>query len=365
MTTQRGPLFVVGYVVPTLGMERVMVDLLAVLPTSAGVEAVAVGGPEWSEGNVRVTSLGHPLSGPRRLLTLVRLWRNRTIFRDRTVVLVGVWTALPFLLMRLDRRCHAVVWEHSLSAEKIATSRSLRLLASMAARVYPRADRVVCVSEPLEADVRELSPESRTTVVPNMIGPELLTTDQVVAAWDARRARATTTVVTVGSLTSTKRQDRLIRSLSSWDGVHLVVVGDGPERPRLEALVRELGLDGRVDFTGRVAHDEALALMEGSDVLVHPAAGETFGMVLFEASQLGLPVVAARHPVSESFVPSHVPGVTYAESAESIPDAVSRLQTVSSDAVRAAHARRHQDLAAEEIVAGWLRLFDEGREGGT
>jgi teichuronic acid biosynthesis glycosyltransferase TuaC len=68
----------------------------------------------------------------------------------------------------------------------------------------------------------------------------------------------------------------------------LVVVGDGPERSRLEALARARGVDAR--FVGRVPRDEALAWIGAADVLIHASEAEGLSTVVREAEALGTPV---------------------------------------------------------------------------
>ena len=65
--------------------------------------------------------------------------------------------------------------------------------------------------------------------------------------------------------------------------VAYVVVGDGPEKARLEARARELGLTEQVTFLGWRPHDEVLGLMARADAFVLPSAPEGFGLVYAEA----------------------------------------------------------------------------------
>ena len=70
----------------------------------------------------------------------------------------------------------------------------------------------------------------------------------------------------------------------------LVVLGEGPQRPELEQLARELGVP--VHLPGRVP--DVAAWLRRADVLVHPARWEGFGLALLEAMLASLPVVATR-----------------------------------------------------------------------
>ena len=95
--------------------------------------------------------------------------------------------------------------------------------------------------------------------------------------------------VSVGRLVSTKRVDRAIEHLArSGEARVLVVVGDGPDRPRLERLARERGVEAR--FVGRVARTEALAWIGAADFLIQASEAEGRSTVVREAEALGTPV---------------------------------------------------------------------------
>lgn len=87
-----------------------------------------------------------------------------------------------------------------------------------------------------------------------------------------------------------KGVDVAIRALRDIPGAHLVVLGEGPERPELERLAREL--DVPVYLPGRVP--DVGAWLRRSALLVHPARWEGFGLALLEAMLASLPVVATR-----------------------------------------------------------------------
>ena len=98
-------------------------------------------------------------------------------------------------------------------------------------------------------------------------------------------------VLSVGRLDRAKRIDLLLEAAALDGALRCVVVGDGPDRERLEGLARELGLDGRVDFAGRV--DEGrLADLYGRCLAVYYApVDEDFGMVPYEAFLSERPVL--------------------------------------------------------------------------
>jgi teichuronic acid biosynthesis glycosyltransferase TuaC len=92
-------------------------------------------------------------------------------------------------------------------------------------------------------------------------------------------------VVSVGNLIARKRHADLIQALPP--GRHLTIVGDGPERPRLEALARSRD----ISFTGTVPHAEALRIAQSARVFALPSVDEAFGVAYIEAMAGGVPAI--------------------------------------------------------------------------
>ncbi len=108
----------------------------------------------------------------------------------------------------------------------------------------------------------------------------------------------TDTVVSVGHLVARKRHADVLRALwllrDSHPDVRYVIVGDGPERPRLVRLASDLGLAARVTFTGALPHPEAVAAAQSGTVFVLPSVDEAYGVAYVEAMAGGVPVVGCR-----------------------------------------------------------------------
>jgi len=99
----------------------------------------------------------------------------------------------------------------------------------------------------------------------------------------------------VGALIRTKNVPALIRTLAGWrHSYKLILVGDGPERTRVERLIQSLNLAGKVYLLGEKPHDETLAIMRSCDVLILPSICEQMPNVALEALALGRPVIATR-----------------------------------------------------------------------
>jgi glycosyltransferase involved in cell wall biosynthesis len=113
----------------------------------------------------------------------------------------------------------------------------------------------------------------------------------------ARRAAprprsATPTVLFVGRLTRAKNVDVLLSAFAAVrrrrQRLRLVIVGDGPERARLEAQARTLGVEADVTFSGGVSFDRVIEHYEDSDVLVLASDTEGWPKAITEAMAFGL-----------------------------------------------------------------------------
>jgi len=100
-------------------------------------------------------------------------------------------------------------------------------------------------------------------------------------------------LVTVGRLVPHKCIDTIIATLGRMEDATLMVVGDGPQRPALQALVQRLALADRVLLTGRLSQKEVGSLLARyADVLILNSIYEGLPHILLEAAYWGVPVVA-------------------------------------------------------------------------
>jgi glycosyltransferase involved in cell wall biosynthesis len=104
----------------------------------------------------------------------------------------------------------------------------------------------------------------------------------------------------VGRLVPYKGADMVIEALSRLDPAvrgrcQLTIVGDGPERMRLEALAQKAQVFSQITFTGWVPQNETAAYYRGADLFCFPSVREFGGAVVLEAMACGLPCIVADH----------------------------------------------------------------------
>jgi len=165
-------------------------------------------------------------------------------------------------------------------------------------RVYAYADRIITLTEGARRDLTQnfaVPDEMISVMLTNAVVPAAAA--DRIALWDGETGRERDLIVSVGRLSPEKDQRTLIRAMtllpatSSW---RLAIVGDGPERPALEALARSCGLDGRVVFTGQVA--DPFAWMMRARVAVCASVYEGLCNAIIEALACGTPVVSTNCP---------------------------------------------------------------------
>jgi teichuronic acid biosynthesis glycosyltransferase TuaC len=123
-----------------------------------------------------------------------------------------------------------------------------------------------------------------------------LGTDLPLLAAALRPSRPT--LVSVGNLIVRKRHADLMIALASLREHHpeirCVIVGDGPERERLQALSASLGLERHLELRGRVPHSEAVAIARAGSLFVLASVDEAFGVAYIEAMAGGVPAIGCR-----------------------------------------------------------------------
>lgn len=144
-------------------------------------------------------------------------------------------------------------------------------------------------------------PREKVAIVPNAIDLDLYRkggTGQLPQV--LKSATVGRIIMTMGRLVGQDRAkgfDEILsimpRLLERYEDLYYVIVGDGPDRERLEAKARETGVADRVIFTGRIPEDCKIDVLSSADVYAMPSRGEGFGFVILEALACGVPVVAS------------------------------------------------------------------------
>jgi len=127
----------------------------------------------------------------------------------------------------------------------------------------------------------------------------------------------------IGRLAREKGVDVLLAALAELPGVTALLVGDGPERGTLEALVARLGIGERVIFAGWQA--EPRAFLHALDVFCLPSRSEAFPLAILEAMLAEIPVVASDVGSVEEAVSENTGLLVQPEDPRALASAIRRL----------------------------------------
>lgn len=249
---------------------------------------------------------GPALDAARRLKG-VRVWHSRRPRLPRNAIelvkyLAGAPLAASRLWREIRRGGYDLVWVNSMFnplaavAARLAGTpvvwhlheRNLRGPAAvpMAWAVRFCSDVVVAVSEFVAATFQRIpGAKGRMRV--------LFAPFRRLPAQPLRERSGPFVVGYVGQFEPRKRVEDVVQAIARLPGVRGVLVGDGKKRARIEALVRQLGLEDRVDLVG--FQDDVVEWYRRMDCMVIASRDEPCPLVAFESMAVGRPVIASAH----------------------------------------------------------------------
>lgn len=257
-----------------------------------------------------------------------------------------------------------VVSEQNMLSLRTAAENKRRMwvLPRLIRRFYPMADTVIAASEGVADEIARISRIPRDnilTVYNPVISPEILERSREPAdhAWLGEGAIAPV-VVAVGRLVEQKDMATLLnafRRVRDRRVARLLILGDGPERERLEAQVARLGLANDVALPGFV--DNPYAVMARAQLFVLSSAWEGFGNVLAEAMACGCPVVSTDCPSGprEILEDGHYGPLVAVGDAPALADAMIRV--LDSPPTERDLRARAQAFSVEAIAEKTLELL--------
>ena len=152
--------------------------------------------------------------------------------------------------------------------------------------------RIIAVSTKTKNDLKAMKSSEKSVVIPNGIDFNYI--------HDIAPADEKSDIIFAGRLIKEKNVDMLIKTIplvkEKIPDVKCCIIGDGPERAKLEKLVQRLGVQDSIIFKGFMKnYDDLISYMKSSQVFVLPSVREGFGIVVIEANACGLPVVVVKH----------------------------------------------------------------------
>jgi glycosyltransferase involved in cell wall biosynthesis len=297
------------------------------------------------------------------LFPLVRYLRTRRpdlLYSIQThTSLVAIWAA------RLARvPMSLVISIHTMLSDSLAASPSIRnrSIIKLAGWFFRSADAAICVSQGVAQDFIKTTamPPQKTHVIYNpVVTPELEqeALQSISHPWFLPDQQPV--ILAVGRLAAAKDYPTLLRAFSlvvRKQPAHLLILGDGQERPRLEALVVQLGLGDTVQMPGFV--ENPYAYMARARLLVLSSRWEGLPGVLVEALACGTPVVSTdcRSGPSEILADGRFGRLVPVGDPPALAAAI--LETLQITPDSAMLKQRAQDFTLAESVQKYIHIFN-------
>ena len=224
--------------------------------------------------------------------------------------------------------------------------------------VYRAARQVICISEKMRTVLRDgMQPEARSTVVYNG-------TDTEFFSPTPDGTQPENEILVVGNLIASKGHELVLRAIRqleiSFPQLRCRIIGEGPERARLGALARELGIAERVRFEGKKSRAEVADAMRACSVFVLPSRNEGLGCVYLEAMACGKPVIACRGQGIDEII-EHEKNGWLIPAWEAPIDGVEELTRALSTLLQSPADRLRLGASARETILSGMTLFDQAR----
>ena len=277
------------------------------------------------------------------------------------------WGAIESVIAARLARVPAII--HSEHGYEIGMENGLpfrqRLFRAIA---YRAASVVMTVSEELREfhATQAWVSAAKIRVIPNGVDTQKFKPNPAARSAIRRElgiAQDATVITTVGRVIALKNQEAVIRAMRELpgDGSKLValIIGDGPERARLENLVACEGLGGKVLMLG--AREDINDLLGASDVFCLPSHLEGMSNTVLEAMAVGLPVVATRVGANPELVDDNQTGLLVpVRDDRALTAALMRLATNPEMRIRMGSAARGRVLlnfSLELMMKRYLQLY--------
>ena len=282
------------------------------------------------------------------IVKLARQLRPQTILSTVVYLNVVLMLARPFLSGRPKILLREAVLPSAYLAQALRHPRIWRWLYR---RLYPKADRIICLYDAMVDDMAEHLAISRDKLVRiyNPVDVALVRRQAEVIATPYRNAGFH--VIAVGRLQHQKAYDVLLQAFSTvlktFPGATLAILGEGPLEEQLKAQAAGLGMDGAVNFMG--FQENPWPYVKHADLFVLASRYEGLPNALLEVLALGVPVVATDCPGGVREIQKSAPHIVLVP-----PETTGQL----ADAMVAVLTRSKETNSEQKDAEDCLRRFD-------
>lgn len=301
-------------------------------------------------------------NNPRSPLNVIRIraFLRKLLTKADGNLVVHAHLTWPFLYVALAclflKNVKIVYTEHSTNNKR----RNIPFFWIVERWVYQRYSKVICISQGV------------CEALSNWVGPEIA--PRLVTIPNGSRIYSLThrsslkgrfpKLISVGSLSTRKNFATAIRAVAKMvDEVDTyTIVGEGPERKRLEEIIQRENLESKVRLVGW--SEDIEAYLHDADIQLIPSIWEGFGLVAVEGMSTGLPVVASSVDGLREVLGELNPSVTLVNQAESVDGwvsairkAVADVQTCGASSLAGTSRRQAEKFTLDQMAERYLDVY--------
>ena len=216
-------------------------------------------------------------------------------------------------------------------------------------RCFGREVRIIAVSNDIKKIIQSENSDNRVSVIPTGIHTKKFRRDNVKQ--DEGKA-----ILFIGALTEDKGVSYLLESMAEvflkCPHTRLIIAGDGPQRSALQAASQKIDKESRIEFRGRIDHDNIPDLMAKADLLVLPSITtldsiEGTPTVILEAMAAGLPIIASDVGGISEIIRAGENGMLVEE--RNVADLANKIIEVLSDPDASTRYRTNNIIASKKF----------------
>lgn len=343
----------------TGGAEKLMVDLLPRLKAKGlDVDLLLFDGTKTPfyqdaiEQGIKIYDLGigGSIYSPLRLIRLSKYLKRYDVVHTHNTA-PQLFAAIGSVL------CSVVLCttEHNTSNRR----RSWKWYAAVDRWMYNRYDKVICISQKAEDNLREFIVSSKADICTINNGVDVARYANATATDELEQiASDSRKIIMVAGFRWEKDQDTLIKALNKLpQGFHLFLVGDGVRRPELKALVKAENLIHRVHFLG--LRTDVPQLLHAADYIVMSSHFEGLSLSSVEGMSVGKPFLASDVDGLREVVKGagilfpHQDSEALASEIMKLDDNKELYNTVANDCME-----RAKDFDISKMVDGYLNIYN-------
>lgn len=266
--------------------------------------------------------------------------------------------AILFIKPFIPKNTRVFIRESNMPTFAFAKGKKYMLFRWLYPLLYPFADSIVCPGRAIKEDLHDhfKIPKSKIAVIPNPVRVDDIR-EKMLQGEASERKRYE--ILAVGSLTEQKGFDLLVEAMSKIVSLrpdaHLTIIGEGPERKKLEALIQNLRVGESITLAG--LQENPYPFFFTADLFVLSSRWEGLPNVVLESLACGTPVVAFDSPgCTNEILESSLQGDLVTDgNVDGLVEAIERRLRVKQAEEKS--SRLPKRFYAEAVVKQYAELF--------